>query len=99
MGQALHGALLALLAGGDKGQLLRPQGHPGDLHGLLPHQERRVVRLEERIVHAVSPGVVRRSLLNVAEQGAGLQHPAEIAVAVLYDGLLGVLVQFHKKPF
>ena len=96
-GQPLHRTFLARLTGGKKRQLFGTQGHPGDLRRLLAHQKRRVVRFEKSIVHAVGAGMVCRSLLHIAEQGAGLDHPAEIAVCVQDGGMIGILI--HTFPF
>ena len=96
-GQPLHRTLLARLTGGKKRQLFGAQGHPGDLRRLLAHQKRRVVRFEKSIIHAVGAGVICRRLLHIAEQGAGLDHPAKIAVCVQDSCMIGILI--HTFPF
>ena len=96
-GQPLHRTLLARLTGGNKCQLFGAQGHPGDLRRLLAHQKRRVVCFEKSIIHAVGAGEVCRRLLYIAEQGAGLDHPAKIAVSVQDSCMIGILI--HTFPF
>ena len=82
VGDPLHRAFFARLTGGIQRDLLAAGGHPVDLHGLLAHQKRRVAGGKEIVVHAVGAGVIRRSLLHIAEQGAGFELPVKITVGV-----------------
>ena len=72
----------------------RTARHPPDPEGLLAHEECAVVLPEKGVVHAVSPGVIRRHLFHIPEQGAGLQAAAEVAVAVQYGHLLRIASVF-----
>ena len=100
-GQALHGALLEGLTGRRERYLLGPARHPPDPEGLFAHEERTVALLKKGVVHAVGPSVVCRHLFHIAEEGAGLQAAAKIAVAVQHGHMLSITSVFTHRflPF
>ena len=99
MGDPLHGAFFAGFTGRIQRDLFATGGHPVDLHRLFSHQKGCVAGGKKSVVHVIGAGVIRCRLFHVAEQGAGLEHPAEVAVRVQNGEGLGEVIQFHCQTF